>query len=246
MVKKERGINIISLNDLHVPFQDPKAVKIAFNFCQLLQPEYIIMHEWNDFYAISKFDKDPKRISSLQDELDEVYEHLVVLKKLCPKSKLIMIDSNHTDRLKKYLWSQAPGLESLRSLKLPELLRLKELGIMHSPYWLFRDFMFKHGDIIRELSSYTARGELEREGTSGASGHTHRLGAHYTTKRGGEYVWIEGGCLCSKDAEYISGVANWQHGLTHVKFKKDSPHFIANALPIVDYELMFGDLIITE
>jgi len=250
MVKKQRvklveaknRFNIVSLTDWHVPFEDPQAIELAFKFCKKVQPEIIIVHEAHDFYSLSRFDKNPARRFELQDEIDAVTVYFKRLKELCPKSRIILLDSNHLARLKKYLWTQAPALSGLRSLDIKTLLGLEELDIEFMDDFEFKGFLFKHGSIVRQDSSYTAKAEYLREGMSGASGHTHRLGQHFATKRGGSYVWLESGCLCLMDAEYIVGTANWQQGLSMVSFKKMGKRvgkrFDAKLFPIIDNEIM--------
>jgi len=54
---------------------------------------------------------------------------------------------------------------------------------------------------------------------------TFRLGIVYHRTREASRVWIESGCLCSLDAEYLDGrVPNWQHGISMVSFY-DSSYF---------------------
>jgi hypothetical protein len=241
----KRGFfNIISLNDAHIPFHDFLAVDVAIKFCAIIQPQIIILHEFHDFYDLSKFDKNPSRKTNLQDEIDEVTKYLGAIRKYCPKSRIILLKSNHTDRLKKYLWKKAPELESLRALEFKELLKLDEYKIEYMNDFSYQDFLFKHGDIIRQESAMTAKYELKKEGVSGCSGHTHRLGVHYKTLRGGSYVWVEAGCLCKLDAEYIEGTADWQQGVAMVSFKPNSKHFIAQVYPIIDYQILYGNNII--
>lgn len=240
-------VTVVALHDMHVPYHDKSAVGCAFNFCEQVQPEYIVIHEWHDFYALSKFSKDPARKNDLQYEIDLTGELLADLRKRCPKSKIVMLKANHTDRLQKYLWNEAPALSSLRALRIEEVLRLNELNIEYKPHFIYKHFLFKHGSVVRQDSAYTAKAELMREGMSGASGHTHRLGSHYRTLRGGSYVWVEGGCLCDLAPEYMDDdVANWQHGLTVVNFEKDGNQFVAQPIPIIDGKLLWGGKLITE
>lgn len=238
---KCQQIDIVGIHDLHVPYHDKEAVSCAFNFCEQVQPTYIVLHEWHDFYSLSRFSKDPARKADLQYELDLTLELLRDLRKRCPGSKMIMLKANHTDRLQRYLWNEAPALSSLRSLRIEEVMGLAELDIDYMQHFIYKDFLFKHGSVVRKDSSYTAKAELLREGMSGASGHTHRLGAHYRTLRGGSYVWIEGGCLCDLNPEYMDGdVANWQHGFSVVTFEKEGHQFYAQTVPIIDGKLMWG------
>jgi hypothetical protein len=244
-IKKSKMFNIVSLTDWHVPFEDTKALELAFAFCKFIKPEIIIIHEVHDFYAVSRFDKDPERKNGLQDEIDLAFKYMKDLRDSCPKSRIIMLSANHTDRLEKFLWSKAPELNSLRCLKLEELFRLEELGIEFKEDFCYKNFLFKHGNIVRKDSSYTAKAEFLKEGCSGASGHTHRIGMHFSTKRGGSYVWVESGCLCSVKAEYIKGTADWQQGFSMVSFHEKTKQFIPQVIPIIDNSILFGSVRIT-
>lgn len=245
-LKKEapRGTTVVSLTDWHYPFEDKAAIKAAFAFCEKVQPEVIIVHEIHDFYALSKFDKDPSREQGLQDEIDQAVTALKELRELCPFSQIILLESNHLDRLRRYLWSNAKALAGLRALKLENLLELQELNISILEHYEIGGILFKHGDIVRKNSGYTARGEFEKEGTSGLSGHTHRLGSYYRTQRGGSYVWIECGCLCDLRPEYISGVPDWQHGFGVVQFEPNGSQYYAQSVPIINGKILWGGEII--
>ena len=238
---KEKRYDVVSLTDFHVPFEDPLAIELAFGFCEWLQPKVVVIHEVHDFYAISKFDKDPSRKDDLQSEIDKANKYLKNLRKLCPKSRIVLLKSNHTERLKKYLWGKAPELSSLRCLKLSELFNLKELKIEYRDVLSVRGVLFKHGNIIRQDSGYTCKAEFTKEGCSGCSGHTHRLGMYFTTKRGGKYVWVESGCLCKENAEYIDGTANWQQGFALFSFEEKGKQFIPQIIPIIENSVMFGN-----
>jgi hypothetical protein len=243
-----RGIDIVKLCDWHVPFHDPRAVEVALRFTEQIQPAIIIIDEIHDFYALSRFDKDPTRKHALQEELDTCTAYFARLRRVCPKSRIILLQSNHLDRLRKYLWVKAEELSGLRALRLEELLGLKAHNIEYMDVYEHPSkdprarFLFKHGNRISKHSGYTARSEMEQEGMSGMSGHSHRLAAHYATRRGGGYVWIEGGCLCDLNAEYVDGITNWQHGVGLVQFR--GGHFLAVPVPIIDYELVWGNTVI--
>jgi len=217
--------NIISLTDWHVPYQDKKAVQAAMDFCEEVQPNVLILHELHDFYSLSRFDKDPSRIDSLQAELDEVAGCLDELRAACPVARMILLKSNHLDRLKKYIWAHAQALSPLRTLQIPAILGLDQFDIEYMDHFIYNNFIFKHGDLVSKDAGMTARREMQAEGMSGVSGDTHRLGIVYHRTREASRVWIESGCLCSLDAEYLDGrVPNWQHGISMVSFY-DSSYF---------------------
>jgi hypothetical protein len=234
----EGRFNIVSLGDWHVPFHDAKSLKGAFDWCKKVQPDILVLHELHDFYAISRFDKNPNRQASLQDEIDIVTGYLTELRGLCPASRMILLESNHSDRLRRYLWSKAPALACLRVLEIEGLLELQKNSIEYMEYFIHQKFLFKHGDVVSKESGMTARRELAREGMSGVSGHTHRLGAHYRRNRGGEYVWLENGCICDLNPEYIKGTADWQQGFSLVSFEsRTKKTFFATNVPLVNHEV---------
>lgn len=237
---------IVSLHDWHVPYHDERAVSCQLEFCKQLQPDEIILHELHDFYALSKFNKNPQRSFQLQDEIDTTYELLKQLRDNCPNAIIRLLKSNHTDRLQRYLWSNATALHGIRALELPSLFNLDELGIKYQANYHFKGTLFKHGHIVRQQSAYTAHAEYQREGTSGMSGHTHRLGSFYRTVRGGSYAWIEGGCACDLSPEYIEDdVANWQHGLGVATYENNGAQYHLQCVPIIKGKLLWGSKLIT-
>ena len=59
------------LNDTHNPFQDQRALREVELFLEELQPGLIIKPgDLNDFYPISKFNKNPSRADKLQEDLN--------------------------------------------------------------------------------------------------------------------------------------------------------------------------------
>jgi len=232
---------IARLCDMHVPFEDTTAVNAAFEFVTRIQPDEIILDELHDFYACSRFVKDPDRATSLQDELDAVGKHMKELRKRCPNAKITILESNHTDRLQRYLWSEAPALSKLKCLLLPKLMSLSDYEIGYKPNINHRGvFLSKHGTLIRKHSAYTAHWEFESEGMSGMSGHSHRAGEYNVTKRSGEYTWIEAGCLCSMTPEYMKSIPNWQHAVGFILFEGNTKQFSAMSLKIINGKILWS------
>lgn len=121
-------------------------------------------------------------------------------------------------------------------------MELKKLKIkwIESGSMMFRGLLIKHGNIVRQHACYSAKAELERNGVSGISGHTHRLGQIFKRNVAGAHTWIEAGCLCELDAEYLDGqTADWQQGLAVGFFKSGSGRFSVSPIPIVHGKLLF-------
>lgn len=226
----------IILSDIHAPYQDPWCMKIVEEFSLWFKPQkvFILGDVW-DFYQLSRFDKDPSRIDHLQDDIDAGKSEMERIRTANPKAEIIFFEGNHESRLRKWLWNH-PELASLHALSLPQLLGLNALKIKYvgalEPY-TYHGFVMEHGDIVRKHSSYTARGMMEKRGTSGVSGHSHRLGMHYLTNMGGDWVWVENGCLCDRNPEWIKA-PNWQNGFSVGYFKKSDIRFTVSQICIPD------------
>lgn len=230
-VSQDGVITALLYGDTHVPHEDTRTMAIVREIAGLLKPSLICnMGDLADAYPLSRFDKDPQRIESLQDEIDMARIHLAQMRQASPDSRFVLLEGNHEDRLRRTLWSmdgQAAALNKLRvfqqSLTWPNLFGLDELGIEFVPYRgggpqdFLPKFLLKHGSLVRPKSAYTAAGELLKYLHSGASGHTHRLGAHWH----GPYVWIETGCTCSTTPEYAEH-PDWQGGCVVLTFEEQT------------------------
>ena len=216
---KKVGVILVS-SDYHVKYHSRKALRTFLKISEYLDDRLkaqVINGDLLDCYAISKFSKDPKRLLTFQEELDQAK---VVLEKIKdrsnPKAEFIFNEGNHEVRFD-YLKTTVPALASLRDFSIPELMGLKDLGYrfnkLGKPYKR-KDYMIYHGNLARKHSGYSAKGELDDNCFSGITGHTHRGGIHYKTTRVGTLMHAEGFCMCQPRAgdDYIKGVKNWQQG----------------------------------
>jgi hypothetical protein len=162
------------------------------------------------------------------------------LRNNCPDARIIMLESNHDKRLQRFLNGNAKCLRYLDCLQFQALLGLHEFDIEYKKEFMFRKVLFKHGDIVRKFAAYTAKNELEKEGMSVVTGHTHRLGVHFRTLRGGKYVAMESGCQCKLNPDYIDGTADWQNGFSVIAFVKGKRNFYPTVVPIIDGQILWG------
>jgi len=215
--------------DTHFPYQDDAALAIVGKVAEQLQPDVVVhMGDLLDCYRLSRFDKDPTRMDTIQDEIDLGRAHLVQMRRRCPDAEFILLEGNHLDRLRRVLWSlpgEAAFLHTLTAFKQtmtwPSLLGLDDLGIVFVPYGQEsrHEFLpkFMHGDVARKFSAMSAKAELDRYNRSGASGHTHRLGMYMHRDHAGNHVWLETGCTCDTQPEYTAD-PDWQSGLVIMSF----------------------------
>ncbi|HMA77826.1 MAG TPA: metallophosphoesterase family protein, partial [Candidatus Paceibacterota bacterium] len=201
-------------NDIHCPFHDIKAVDMLIDFIRREKPDRIILAgDIIDFYAISRFNKDPKRRGGLRKEIYATRELLYCIRKAAPQAEIDYTKGNHEDRLRRYLWSDASELEGLDGLTVQDQLCVDKFDINYHEDGVEEGKLFVyHGSVVHKHAGYSARAEFEKNGRSGMSGHTHRDGKYTQRTRGGHFVWFENFCLCDLDAEYIDGVANWSQG----------------------------------
>lgn len=239
--KYERSV---FLPDLHCPHQDKTAVQTAINFIKYFKPHAVfILGDFLDFYSLSRFDKDPNRINSLQDEIDEANEILARLRSVAPKARIVFLYGNHEKRLTKYLWRTAKELYGLRSIRLDKLLDFKKLKIeaIESGITDFHGFVIKHGNIVRAKAGHTANAELEKSWKNGLSGHTHRLSAIYRRNSAGMFTWTECGCLCDLNPEYAEGqTVDWCTGLALGHYEKNGNRLEIHVLPIIKRRIVFN------
>jgi len=224
--------------DTHAPYEDNDALHAIYRFAKDFNPtEVVLLGDHVDFYALSKFDKNPDRINSLQKEIDVLQYHLKELRKVHPSPKKITyLRGNHEFRLIKYLWRN-PEIHSLRDVNsIERLLKLHKFDVDFKISMNLHGFLLKHGDIVRKYSSYTAKGEFDNEGTSGGSGHTHRMGCYYVTNRSGQHAWYEFGHLCNVEAaEYMEGkIPNWQKGFGTIIYNRREKVWDVEQYPIID------------
>lgn len=226
-------MTIAFVSDTHGQFVDERALDITCQIISDLNPDMLVhLGDLGDFYSISSHDKNPHRKQLLQDDLTAASRVLGKLDQTVPDgTRKILVEGNHEDRLRRYIWNVAPALAGLEHLKMENLLGLPDLGweFVQSDLELLPEFIIKHGSFVSSKAGYTAQKEISRAWMSGISGHTHRLAVHsYTPTRSyvksqRPFIWIENGCLCDTSAEYLNAPGDWQQGFTIVRFDKDGP-----------------------
>jgi hypothetical protein len=250
------GKRVAFISDPQIPFHDPtilgsphKKEALYENFLRGYQPDYIfIVGDAIDCYSLSSFDKNPHRIFNTKDELAMAGNMLDGFRKACPDADIIWIDGNHEFRLwRTYMELCAKdskvlevlGALNIKSLDTDSLLHLHDRGVEYQPYGghvNFLSFIITHGDVVRQQSSYTAKAMYDKWHSSGASGHTHRLGTyHFTDGTGRSHAWYELGSTCLNTLEYVSN-PNWQQGFGYGEVLRNKLHF--QLAPIFDNALV--------
>ena len=231
------------LGDFHIPYHDPFALRAVLDIAKKrIKPDVIVLiGDVLDFYPLSNYDKDPSRAFSLDDEIVTARTVLDQIRAALPEPEIYYIIGNHEKRLLKFLRTRAPELHGLKELDLSNLLRLNEYRIhlvrdeydMPSDHYMISpNFIAVHGHIVRKFSGATAAAMIQEYFTNGVSGHTHRLAfiAH-TDRSGRTYGWVENGCVCKLNPEYVKN-PNWQQGFSFADFVKK--RYSMHIVPVID------------
>jgi len=243
---KEKFERVVFIGDFHIPFHDYALFSLFLKFLKFFKPHKLfILGDLLDCYSISNFDKDPKRIASLQEEVDL---GIGIIERIQQYVKdITFLEGNHEARLEKHL-RRNPELFGLRCLKIESLLGLPE---KHIPYYSYlhppiryHKLKIHHSFIIRKHSGWTAKANFERYGGCGIIGHAHRSGSFVVRNMEGTFGWYENPCMCSLDAEYLD-FTNWTQGFSIAYFsKKDLFHL--EQVPVIKHKFIFNGRLFTS
>jgi len=244
MIRVETERTLV-LGDTHFPFQDDTAISAAIDYLKYIKPERVILNgDLNDFYALSKFSKDPERSLRLQEEIDVTVEFLQRVRKAAPQSDIVWNEGNHEVRMRHFLSDKAPQLAYLRSLQMESLMEVERFGIRYNRANARGAVVdvglvsVGHFDICRKHSADTAQALVNARFGTVVTGHVHRLGAYYKRAGGKLFAGFEGGCLCDLEPEYLDD-CDWHHGMVLIEKTKDKPRYFVNMIPILGGDILF-------
>lgn len=232
ITKLKDKTRVVILSDAQIPFNDlgliggTKKGKYGAveRFISDYDPDIIAINgDWLDAYTISSFSKAPNRKFTLKDEIKLACNTLETLNKAAPRARKIFGAGNHEYRIQRAAIEACQksnaafelfGVSDFKGLDVQSMMHLTDLGWEYFPYGNHVDllgFVIAHGSIVASEAGVTARRMYLKYHSSGTSGHTHRAAVYtHTDGTGKEHVWIESGCLCRKDLEYLHGeTPNW-------------------------------------
>jgi hypothetical protein len=237
--KAKRFTTAVLYGDEHVPFADAAVMRVVQGVVRDVRPDVLVhMGDLVDCWQVSRFDKDPSRLDTLQQNIDAARVSLAQMAQIAPKARRVLLEGNHETRLTRCIATLQDGQRELAKLRAfqeaitwPNLLQLAGIGWEWVPERdqartpILPKIITKHGSVVRKWSGWSGKGEWEKYGRSGASGHTHRLGWFVHRDHNGNANWIETGCTCQLDAPY--GIDfDWAHGCVVVTWNAD--HHLQN------------------
>ena len=206
--------------DLHYPYHDQKFINITTKLLKELRPDggLVQLGDALDFYQISAYDKDPARNSTITDDLlmykIQLHEWADYMR---PGAQVRQLEGNHCDRLRRYIWRNAPALhKAIKSV--PETLGFRDgekiNGIIFKWYPLSDWRACQIGNVILHhghfFNKHTAVTLLERYPKSIITGHTHRL--QYVTN-GERFACTLGHGALAEDISHTPTPHGWQQAL---------------------------------
>jgi hypothetical protein len=243
----------VVFTDTHVPFHDQAALDVVYGIIRDVRPRVIVhLGDLLDCFSISRYTKDRSHILNTQDEIDGARAILHHVSQLAPEAEKYLLEGNHEARLDELL-NTLPGtakeLVALRDIRAaatwPALLKTEEIGWEFVPvkgqahHSILPRLVTKHGSVVRKWSGQSGKGEWEKYGRSGLSGHVHRVGQFYTRDLNGNHVWTECGCTCLLNPGYLED-ANWAHAVVLVHFTPDGSRFSVEPVYIEAGRALFG------
>ena len=247
MKPADGATRFVYLPDPHGTFCDWEAAECAMAFLRAHKPRLVVIGgDVVDFYQLSRFDQNPARALGLPDDVAAGERFIAGVRRHAKKARIVMLQGNHEARLTRWMWGNGKALTGLRGVSVRDWLNLRKYGVDYREDGLYRRgrLLFKHGTVVRSRAGYTATAELQREGMSGCSGHTHRIGEVSLTNRGGTYKWVESGCLCQLTPEYMPGqTPDWQQGLAYGTFMAGG-RFALHTAHILGGKTVYGDRVI--
>lgn len=229
-------------NDIHIPFENSRAVNLMLGIGQELNPDIVVINgDLMDCWEISRYVKNPDLHSSanIKYEIERTKGFLKELRYKFPKARIIWIFGNHEYRWSVYIGNNARELHGLKGLSLEEQVETKEsrIEVINSgnkeSVWQYGKLLIGHFDRVNKHSGYTAKNLLEDKSISLIQGHVHRGGSSYRRLYDRDIVAYENFCLCDRNPTYVDH-PNWQLGFSVVYKDLESDFFYVEQHPIAE------------
>ncbi len=238
---------ILFVPDTHRPYHDRQAWAVMVRAARAFKPHIIVvLGDFADFYSVSSHDRDPRRVSLLEQEICDVCDGLDELESLGAE-RLIYCEGNHEWRLARYLMKKAPELFGL--VEVDQLLGLERRGWEWIPYrrsiqvgkiWCTHD--------LGKAGKYAAMQAITDAGASVVIGHLHRMCTFYAGSVFGEHrVAACFGWLGSEEAcDYrhrIRALREYRHGFGVGYMEPDGTVHL-QAVPIIHGRCVVGGTLV--
>lgn len=213
---------ILNISDLHFPYHDNKAIKLALEYGVKKKVDCILINgDLIDFACISRHEKDWRQ-RSIHEEFESVRAFLKGLRKLFPKAKIVFKYGNHDERWEKYLFLKAPELFDCTDFQLETILRLGELKIEvvkdKRPIKIGKLTVLHGHELVGGSGGVNpARATFLKTLDSVIVGHYHKRSSHDETTMNGNVISVHSqGCLCGMNPHYMP-INKWCQGFSYIE-----------------------------
>jgi predicted phosphodiesterase len=214
-----KATTFAAISDVHVPNQDPATWEIFLQVVEREHPSLIVVNgDFGEWAAFSQHGRDGLDRDSAEDEAHAQRKELARLRAKAPKARIIYTEGNHETR--PYRWCLRFADQLAASFKIPNVLRLKELGIQYvdeDTKLQIGGLRILHGHqhLGMNPSKHHAARMVHRYGTV-LYGHTHRPQMMAEEVDGGPLRIAYGGpSACKPRPNYTGGrqgVNDWGRG----------------------------------
>jgi hypothetical protein len=256
-VTSGHAVAAVTLGDMHAPRHDTVALSTAHAMLEVLQPQYVVLHDVLDFFSRSHWNiKDVHFMhkvqhagTRVQDEVQAAANLIQNLKRVLPRSTIKLAPSNHPYALYKWLQNPNGAKDFLNAMYWhhANLLFLRGLenydADLDSPF-LLRHLLNEHGagleinDVLGPKDSLVVQGvELGMHGhlgPNGARGSVQNLNAVGKCTIGHVHAAsirdgvFSAGVTSKLDLDYNRGPSNWSH--SHVVQYKNGKRCIVSTV----------------
>jgi hypothetical protein len=222
------------LSDIHLPFHDAEALKLAIAETKKYNPTGIVLNgDICDFLFASRWDVDPREIDA-KAEIERTKQFLGYMRQQFPKAEIIYKEGNHEFRWQVKLWKKAPELLDVPDFHIESIFELDKFGIQYvkdqRPIMLGKFPLFHGHEFPKGISAPVnqARGMFMRALESCGAGHGHRSSEHAEMTMNGRLVHcVSFGCLCDRTPAYAR-INKWNSGFGFIETDKDGGFHIQN------------------
>ena len=243
------------------PYHDRDALGVALAWAKMTQPTYIIflgdvfdLADWSD-----KFQRTPNMYWTTQPALLEAAWWVGQFRLACPTAKVVIIEGNHDERMRRAIVSDMQEAYGLRetgaefpALSIPGLMGLEKMGVEwvgdypDGEYRLDAHLVAVHGVNTKNKSGATVGDLAETREESTVIGHIHRIELATRTRYFNDFsryvTAMSPGCLCRIDG-VVPGVQkkqNWQQGIGYGWWNEDQANVHLEAHAIRDGKIFLA------
>lgn len=233
---------VLFISDIHMPFEDKKAVNTVFNIADDWKPDLIFVGgDAIDCYQISDHEKDLDRRVTLEDEFQALGNFANTLSELSPKVTYLL--ANHEARIYKMI-RQNPALNKLSGLSMRKAANLPSHWniLQDQTHVRIGKLLYLHGNLAMRAGNGSPSAMLNKLRTSCIYGHWHVMGKAFSTDYEGKITagFANGHLASVEQARYIAS-PNWQSGVTAIEYSWNMEYYQVYQILINDGNAVFNN-----